>query len=170
MGGEPLSVSQQFEISKLPSVRCAQCSSGNSMMSEACGAFIHIPDWFRHIKDGGCGQCWGNAHLATTPRSITPTHPSFGLAQSKLNSMITLSLAATAVNVNKWKAPMWKPVCFCVWLHECVCMCVCVRAHKHINYMDVYVWCHSLYYSYYPTLKMETEKNFPLFTQMWSLF
>lgn len=50
MGGEPLQASQQCEISKLLSLRLAEHSSGNSMMSEACILFIHIPDWFGHIK------------------------------------------------------------------------------------------------------------------------
>ncbi len=106
-------------------------SSGNSMMSEACRVLVHIPDWFRHIKDGDCGQRWWKVMLtcalATTlstrppPRTLqAPGKP----AVSRCHGDASQSSAATTVNVNIRKVPKWR-VCFRVWL--CACM--------HINHV-----------------------------------
>ena len=77
VGGEPLPGSQRCKISKLLSPSWAERSSGNSMMSEARRTFIHIPDWFWHIKEWEVQPALikGDGHMCSSNNTPPPPPP-----------------------------------------------------------------------------------------------
>lgn len=138
MGGEPLWVSQQCEISKLLSLRWDERSSGNSMMSEACKVFIHMPDWFRHIKDE---RLWAalmkcNVHMCSSSNTEALT-PRVSPEVNWCHGDASQSSAKTTVNVNmktRKKKAKWRG-CFCVRL--CVIVCGDLSVEKKIRQFKI---------------------------------
>lgn len=118
VGGEPLRVSQRCKISKLLSLRWAEHSSGNSMMSETCRVFVHIPDWFRHIKDREvCSALMkGDVHMHSS-NNTAPAHPvGSGLTRGKL--------------MPRWRSQKFSWVyCKCQQMRSGVsgCFCACTQ-------------------------------------------
>lgn len=108
-------------------------------MSEACQAFVHIPDWLRHIKDGRRwavlreGWC-SNVLEWHYPGPVAPAHPAGGgwvgrsrglwvcLGVKPWHGDTLQSSAANVVNVNTKNEKAEREGCFPaqLGLHELI--------------------------------------------------